>query len=46
MMVRRLAEESTVAQRTMASEITEVRLAMVDIRDRLAAIERMMSEVG
>jgi catalase (peroxidase I) len=46
MMVRTLAEESTVAQRNMASEITEVRLAMVDIRDRLAAIERMMADVG
>jgi hypothetical protein len=46
MMVRKLAEESTVAQRNMATEITEVRLAMADIRDRLTAIERMMSEVG
>ena len=45
-MVRTLAEESTAAQRNMASELTEVRLAMVDIRERLAAIERMMSEVG
>ena len=46
MMVRKLAEESTVAQRNMASEITEMRLAMVEVRDRLAAIERMMTEVG
>lgn len=46
MMVRSLAEEATVAQRTTATELTEVRMAMVDIRDRLAAIERMMSEVG
>jgi hypothetical protein len=46
MMVRKLAEESTMAQRNMATEITEVRLAMADIRDRLTAIERMMSEVG
>jgi hypothetical protein len=46
MMVRKLAEESTVAQRNMASEITELRLAMVDIRDRLTAIERMMADVG
>jgi len=46
MMVRKLAEESTVAQRNMASEITEMRLAMVEVRDRLTAIERMMTEVG
>ncbi len=46
MMVRKLAEESTVAQRTLASELTEVRLAMVDIRDRLASIEKMMADVG
>jgi hypothetical protein len=46
MMVRKLAEESTVAQRNMASEITELRLAMVEVRDRLTAIERMMAEVG
>jgi hypothetical protein len=46
MMVRGLAEESTVAQRNMANELTEVRLAMVDVRDRLTAIERVMSDVG
>jgi hypothetical protein len=46
MMVRSLAEEATAAQRTTANELTEVRLAMVDIRERLAAIERMMAEVG
>ena len=46
MMVRSLAEESTAAQRTLANELTEVRLAMVDIRDRLASIEKMMSDVG
>jgi hypothetical protein len=45
-MVRSLAEEATAAQRTTANELTEVRLAMVDIRDRLTSIERMMSEVG
>ena len=46
MMARTLAEEATVAQRTIAGEITELRLAMVEIRDRLASIERMMTEVG
>lgn len=46
MMVRSLAEEATVAQRTTATELTEVRMAMIDIRDHLAAIERMMSAVG
>jgi hypothetical protein len=46
MMVRSLAEEATSSQRTIANELTEVRLAMVDIRERLATIERMMIEVG
>ena len=46
MMVRTLAEESTAAQRTLANELTEVRLALADMRDRLAKIERMMTEVG
>jgi hypothetical protein len=46
MMVRNLAEEATAAQRTIANELTEVRLAMVDIRERLTVIERMMTEVG
>jgi hypothetical protein len=46
MMVRTLAEESTAAQRNLASEITEVRLSMFDVRDRLTAIERMMTDVG
>lgn len=46
MMVRSLAEEATAAQRTTANELTEVRLAMVDIRERLTVIERMMTEVG
>ena len=46
MMVRSLAEEATSSQRTVATELTELRLAMVDIRDRLASIEKMMSEVG
>jgi hypothetical protein len=46
MMVRSLAEEATASQRTVANELTEVRLAMTDIRERLAAIERMMTEVG
>ncbi len=46
MMVRSLAEEATASQRTLANELTEVRLAMVDIRDRLASIEKMMTEVG
>ena len=46
MMARSLAEEATAAQRTTGTELTEVRLAMTDIRDRLASIERMMSEVG
>ncbi|HEX3301809.1 MAG TPA: hypothetical protein VHR64_02935 [Thermomicrobiales bacterium] len=46
MMVRSLAEEATASQRTVATELTEVRLAMAEIRDRLAAIERMMTEVG
>ena len=46
MMARSLAEEATAAQRTIASEITELRLAMVEIRDRLSSIERMMTEVG
>jgi hypothetical protein len=46
MLVRKLAEEPTVAQRNLASEITELRLAMVDIRDRLTAIKRMMTGVG
>jgi hypothetical protein len=46
MMVRNLAEEATASQRTIANELTEVRLAMVDIRERLTVIERMMTEVG
>jgi hypothetical protein len=46
MMARSLAEEATVAQRTIAGEITELRLAMVEVRDRLSSIERMMTEVG
>jgi len=46
MMVRSLAEEATASQRTIANELTEVRLAMVDIRERLTTIERMMTEVG
>jgi len=46
MMARSLAEEATVTQRTIAGEITELRLAMVEIRDRLSSIERMMTEVG
>ena len=45
-MMRKLAEEATVAQRRTAEEMTEVRLAMVDIRDRVYAIEKLMSEVG
>ena len=46
MMVRSLAEGATSAQRNTANELTEVRLALADMRDRLAKIERMMSEVG
>ena len=46
MLVRGLAEEATAAQRTTATELTEVRLALADMRDRLAKIERMMAEVG
>jgi hypothetical protein len=46
MMVRNLPEEATASQRTIANELTEVRLAMVDIRERLTVIERMMTEVG
>ncbi len=41
-----LAEQATAAQRTTASELTEIRLAMAELRDRLAAVERMMAEVG
>lgn len=46
MLVRSLAEEATAAQRTTASELTEVRLALADMRDRLAKIEKLMTEVG
>ena len=46
LMARSLAEEATASQRTIANELTEVRLAMVDIRERLTTIERMMTEVG
>ena len=46
MLVRSLAEEATSAQRTTANELTEVRLALADMRDRLAKIERLISEVG
>ncbi len=46
MLVRSLAEEATAAQRTTANELTEVRIALADMRDRLAKIERLMSEVG
>lgn len=46
MLVRSLAEEATAAQRTTASELTEVRLALADMRERLAKIEQMMAEVG
>lgn len=46
MLVRSLAEEATSAQRTTANELTEVRLALADMRDRLAKIEKLMSDVG
>ncbi len=46
MMIRSLAEEATAAQRTTATELTEVRLALADMRERLTKIERLMSEVG
>lgn len=37
---------ATAAEHAMATELTEARMAMVNIRDRLTAIERMMTEVG
>lgn len=46
MMVRGLAAESTAAQRNTANELTEVRIALADMRDRLVKIEKLMSEVG
>ena len=45
-MMRQLAEEATSAQRRSAEELTEIRLSMVDLRERVTSMERMMREVG
>ena len=46
LMLRNLAEEATAAQRSAASELTEIRLALADVKERLVSVERMMADVG
>ena len=46
LMVRNLAEEATVAQRRTAEEMTEIRLTLVDLRDRVGSMEKMLRDVG
>jgi len=45
-MLRSLTEEAIVAQRRSAEELTAIRLSMADMRERVSAMEKMMSEVG
>ncbi|HQY30428.1 MAG TPA: hypothetical protein PK691_04045 [Thermomicrobiales bacterium] len=45
-LLRTLAEEATASQRRVAEELTEIRLAMADMRDRVGTVERAIQEVG
>lgn len=44
--LRALAEETTAAQRRVADELTEIRISMADMRDRVGTVERAIQEVG
>ena len=45
-LLRTLAEEATASQRRVAEELTDIRLAMADMRDRVGTVERAIQEVG
>ena len=43
---RRLAEEATAAQRQTATKLGELSDGLTDLRGRVAALEKLLSEVG